>query len=138
MANGYFANFTNLIWGGGTHSLPDFTSDTIEVSLVDAADITLNLATMQDETDIAAGIVDTEALASKTVGSVAAGTFDAADTTFTAVDDDQCENLIIHKGAGTAGTDPLIASIDTATGLPVTPNTGDIVVEWNASGILTA
>jgi hypothetical protein len=37
---------------------------------------------------------------------------------------------------GTAATSPLVAYIDTGvTGLPVTPNGGNITVTWNASGI---
>ena len=32
---------------------------------------------------------------------------------------------------GTEATSPLIAYIDTATGLPITPNGGDIIVTWD-------
>ena len=32
---------------------------------------------------------------------------------------------------GTDSTSPLIAFIDTATGLPITPNGGDIIVTWD-------
>jgi hypothetical protein len=38
---------------------------------------------------------------------------------------------VIYKDTGTAATSPLIAYIDTATGLPVTPNGGDITVTWD-------
>ena len=30
-----------------------------------------------------------------------------------------------------AGTSPLIANIDVATGLPITPSGGDIIVQWD-------
>lgn len=137
MANALFANFKNLMLGGGTHTLPNLSSATIEVSLIDAADVTVNVATHQDEADITAGIVANVALGSKTIGTVAAGVFDAADSTFTSVTGDQSENLVIHKGAGTASSDPLIAFFDTFTsGMPVTPNGGNITVTWNASGII--
>jgi uncharacterized protein YigE (DUF2233 family) len=43
---------------------------------------------------------------------------------------------VIYIDTGTAGTSPLVAYIDTGvTGLPVTPNGGNINVTWNASGI---
>ena len=39
--------------------------------------------------------------------------------------------IIIYKDTGTEATSPLIAMIDTATGLPITPNGGDIIVTWD-------
>jgi hypothetical protein len=43
---------------------------------------------------------------------------------------------VIYVDTGTAATSPLVAYIDTGvTGLPVTPNGGNITVTWNASGI---
>ena len=44
--------------------------------------------------------------------------------------------MLYRKNAGANTTWPLIAYIDTGvTGLPVTPNGGNITVTWNASGI---
>lgn len=74
-------------------------------------------------------------LGSKTIGTVAAGVFDAADTTFTTLSGDQSESLILFKNTGTDTTCDLIAFWDTATGLPLTPNGGDVTVQWNGSGI---
>jgi hypothetical protein len=46
------------------------------------------------------------------------------------------EALIIYKDTGTASTSPLIYFVDVAaSGLPVTPNGGNITVQFNASGI---
>ena len=39
--------------------------------------------------------------------------------------------IVIVKDTGTEATSPLIAYIDTATGLPITPNGGDIIVTWD-------
>jgi hypothetical protein len=66
-----------------------------------------------------------------------AGVFDGADVTFPAVTGSPCEALVLYrKNAGANTTWRLIAYIDTGvTGLPVTPNGGDIDVTWNASGI---
>lgn len=67
------------------------------------------------------------------------GTFDGTDLTYTAVTGATVEALVLYrKNAGANTTWPLIAYIDTGvTGLPVTPNGGNITVTWNASGIFT-
>lgn len=67
------------------------------------------------------------------------GTFDGTDLTFTAVTGSSVEALVLYrKNAGANTTWPLIAYIDTGvTGLPVTPNGGNITITWNASGIFT-
>lgn len=76
-------------------------------------------------------------LASKTFNVVSgAPVFDAADVTFNLVTGDSVEALILYVDTGTAATSPLVAYIDSSvTGLPVTPNGGNIAITWNASGI---
>ena len=110
----------------------DWDTDNIRVTLIDAADYTVNLAThsVMDTTTVpaAARVAVSGNLASKTVIN---GVADAADVTFTAVTGDPSEALIIWQDTGTASTSRLIAYIDTATGLPVTPNGGDITVVWD-------
>lgn len=83
--------------------------------------------------DITAGarVATSGNLASKTNTD---GVFDAADVTFTAVTGDPSEALVIYKDSGVAGTSTLIALIDTATGMRVTPNSGDITVAWANTG----
>lgn len=63
--------------------------------------------------------------------SVTNGVADAADVTFTAVTGDECGAVVLFRDTGLASTDELIAYIDDATGLPVTPNGGDITIEWD-------
>ena len=67
------------------------------------------------------------------------GTFDGTDLTDSAVSGSSVEALVLYrKNAGANTTWPLIAYIDTGvTGLPVTPNGGNITITWNASGIFT-
>jgi hypothetical protein len=108
---------------------------------LDSADDTILPQADQDLADITGGaIVATSGnLASPTVvtatGTV---TFDAADTTLSAVTGDQSETVVLYKHTGTAGTSQLIVYFDTfASGMPVTPNGGDIVLQWNASGIFS-
>jgi hypothetical protein len=48
------------------------------------------------------------------------------------------ERLILFKDTGTEATSILIAIYDTFTsGMPLTPNGGDVTVQWNASGIFS-
>lgn len=65
------------------------------------------------------------------------GVFDGADVTFPTVSGATAEALVIYvKTAGANTTWQLVAYIDTGvTGLPVTPNGGNIGITWNASGI---
>jgi hypothetical protein len=116
----------------GSINLP---SDTIKIGLIDTGVYTYNSAN-EFWSSASAALVGTAAtLASKTVTS---GTFDANDVTFTAVSGSSVEALIIYKDTGSAATSPLIAYIDVAaSGLPVTPNGGDITVTFNASGIFS-
>jgi hypothetical protein len=67
------------------------------------------------------------------------GTFDGNDLTYSSVSGNSVEALVLYrKNAGANTTWPLIIFIDTGvTGLPVTPNGGNITVTWNASGIFT-
>lgn len=85
---------------------------------------------------ISAGVVGTPVEIGATK-SYTNGVFDGADVTFTAVSGASCEALILYvKNAGANTTWRLVAYLDTnVTGLPVTPNGGDIAVTWNASGI---
>jgi hypothetical protein len=86
---------------------------------------------------ISAFIVGTaQRIVNPTVGVVGPAIFDGSDVTFTAVNGPSCEALVIARNnAGGVGTARLIAYIDGVTGLPVTPNGGDILVFWNISGI---
>lgn len=137
MANALYDNYKNLILGGGTHAFPDLNTDDIRCVLVDTGTYTVNLATHQDHADLS-GIISTAATGSETVGTVAAGVFDAADLTFTAVSGASVEAYIFYDfQSAVSATSPLIAYFDTASaGLPVTPNGGDITIAFNASGII--
>lgn len=137
MANALYVAYRNGVLGAhGTYV--DLDANTINVVLTDHGADTPNVTTDDFYDDINAGTIDTpETLASKTIGSVAAGVFDAANVTFTAVTGASVESVNIYKDTGAAATSNLIAYFDTGSGLPVTPNGGDITVTWNASGIFT-
>jgi Chaperone of endosialidase len=69
--------------------------------------------------------------------TVVNGLFDGDDCTFTAVSGTVIGAIVIYrKNAGANTTWRLVLYEDTSvTGLPVTPNGGNIVITWNASGI---
>lgn len=139
MANGLFVSFRNGILGSHATRV-DLDADTVSAMFVDHADDTPVLATDDFLNDIASAarvpaLASCPSLGSKTIGTVASGVFDAADTVFTTLSGDQSESLILFKNTGTDTTCDLIAYWDTATGLPLTPNGADVTVVWNASGI---
>lgn len=125
----------------GTGTRVDLDGDTIRAMLIDHADDVPAPLTDDFIDDIAAGartpaIASCPALATKTIGTVAAGVFDADDAVFTALSGDQCESLILFKDSGVEGTSALIAYWDSVTGIPLTPNGGDVNVVFSASGII--
>jgi len=74
-----------------------------------------------------------------TTPTVVNGLFDGDDLTYTAVAAGaSLEALVIYrKNSGANTTWRLVSFEDTGiTGLPVTPNGGNITVTWNASGII--
>lgn len=108
----------------------DWVVDNIKAVLVDSADYIVNLATDQFLSDIpAVGRVATSG--NFTGKTTTAGVADADDITLTGVSGDQSEAVVIYRDSGSPATSQLIAYIDTATGLPVLPNTGDISVVWD-------
>lgn len=138
MANALYVAYRNGVLGSHA-TYVDLDADTIKVALIDHGTDTPVVATDDFYNDISAGLVGSlsSALTTKTIGTVAAGVFDADNVTFTAVSGNSVESVNILKDTGNAATSNLIAYFDTGTGLPVTPNGGDITVTWNASGIFT-
>jgi hypothetical protein len=107
----------------------DLDTDTVKAVFVYGADYTPNLATHQYLSDIpsAARVAVSGALANKTVTD---GVFDADDIVVASVSGDQFEYIVLYKDTGVEGTSRLILLIDTATGLPCTPNGSDITIQW--------
>ena len=108
----------------------DWSADTIKAVLVDTGAYSVNISTHEFLSDIAGGarIATTSAFTSKTS---TAGVADADDPSFGNVSGVQSEAIVIYKDTGSAATSPLIAYIDTATGLPVTPNGGVINIVFD-------
>lgn len=111
----------------------NLSSGTVKVALVDTGVYTYS-STHQFYSSVSSAAVGTP----QTIGSktFADGVFDGGDVTFTTVTGNSVEALVIYIDTGSDATSPLVAYIDTSvTGLPVTPNGGDITITWNASGI---
>jgi hypothetical protein len=141
VANSLFLAFKQEQMGdaaGPGHGAVDWEADDIRWILIDAADDTIAVNTDQDLADIVAGArVATVAMTGEAVTTSSnTVTMDGADITFSTVTGDQSEQLVGYKHTGTESTSLLIILFDTfSSGMPVTPNGGDIAVNWNASGI---
>jgi hypothetical protein len=131
MPNAIYPKYKETILGAATNT--NLLTGTVKVALVDTGVYTYS-ATHQFVSSLT-GVVGTAGTIGATK-SVTNGLFDGGDVTFSAVSGNSVEALVIYVDTGTAGTSPLVAYIDTGvTGLPVTPNGGDITITWNASGI---
>ena len=108
----------------------NWMTDTVKVILVDTGAYTPQTAVHQYLSDIptSARIAGPMTMAGK---ATTGGAADANDVTFSGVTGASIEAIIIYVDSGTEATSPLIAYIDTATGLPITPNGGDIIVTWD-------
>lgn len=136
MANAIYPLFKGfLLTAAANVSLDqDDTTNGPFCALVDTGTYTYNAA--HDFYNDLSGIVGTDQrIATPTT---AGGLFDGDNLTYTAVSGNTVEALVIYrKNSGANTTWKLVAYIDTGqTGLPVTPNGGDITVTWNASGII--
>jgi hypothetical protein len=112
----------------------DLIANTIKVVLIDTADYTYNAAHDNlDDVAVASRVATSGALAGKTVTvSGSNAVFDANDITLTGVTGDQAEALILFVDTGVEATSKLIAYIDSfASGMPVTPNGGNINIVWD-------
>ena len=141
MATGIHDNFRNAQFGVPANSTTtvDFDGDDVRVSLLDQTDSgTITASTENYGTvDTATVVAGSGALGSKTVGVVAVGTFDCANVTFSSVTGDAADYLTLYKFDATPANAPLIVTWDSATtGIPVTPNGGDITATFNASGLV--
>lgn len=129
MANALYPKWKEeLIQGTSGTSL----TGTLKCALVDTGTYTYNSA--HDFYDDVSGVVGTpQTIGTKTYTN---GVLDGDNVTFTAVSGNTVEALILYLDTGSSATSRLVAYIDSSvTGLPVTPNGGDITVSWNASGI---
>ena len=131
MPNAIYPKFKEALWLQSANS--NANSGTVRVALVDTGVYTYS-ASHEFLTSLTGVVGTAQIVGSKTFTD---GVFDGADVTYTAVTGNSAEALVFYIDTGTAATSRLIAFIDTGfSGLPVTPNGGDITLTFNASGIL--
>ena len=108
----------------------NWLTDNVQCFLVDTTVYSVNLAVHQYLSDVSTSAMLTSPV-TLTGKATAAGAASAANVTFSAVTGNTAEAIILFVNTGTPATSPLICYIDTATGLPITPNGGDIIVTWD-------
>lgn len=137
MANAVYPEYKEFLLGASANvSLNvDDATDGPFCALVDTGTYTYSAA--HDFYNDLSGVVGTDQRIS--TPTIANGTFDGDNLTYTAVSGATVEALVIYRhNAGANTTWKLVAYIDTSvTGLPVTPNGGNVTITWNASGIFT-
>jgi hypothetical protein len=135
MANAVYPKYKQSLLNADANSALNGSGTTgLYVALVDTGTYTYNSA-HQFYSDLS-GIVGTDQEITST--TITNGLIDGNDVTFTSVSGASVEALVLYrKNAGANTTWRLVAYIDTSvTGLPVTPNGGNIGITWNASGII--
>lgn len=116
---------------------------TIKVTAIDTADYTYSTSHEYMNTNTVAAAAKIATATLTLYDALTGGYCDAADLApaFTSVTGDQFEALIIWKDGGDGGTTVsgtvsfLLAYLDSGTGLPFTPDGGNINITWPAGGI---
>ena len=107
----------------------NLSTDTIKAALL--SDAYTYSAAHEFLSDVSATVLDTAVtLTSK---SITGGVFDAADVVFALVAPGaNAKFVVLYVDTGVAGTSSLLFLVDTATGLPMATNGGDITVQWDS------
>jgi hypothetical protein len=125
MANALYSKAKEAFLNGSINMV----ANTVSIALVDTGVYTYS-ATHQFRSEVSnSAVISSTTLANKTITN---GVFDADDATFSSVTGANCEALLIFQDTGIQGTSRLIAYIDSATGLPILPNGGDISVAFSS------
>lgn len=126
---------SNALYEKGKEGLLDgsinFITDNIKAVLIDLGSYTPSLGSHSNLSDIPSGarVAISGNLSSKTA---TLGVADAADIILVGVSGASIEAVAIFKDTGTPSTSRLLALVDTASsGLPITPNGGDITLQWS-------
>lgn len=109
----------------------NWATDDIRCRLIKTSEYTFT-ATHTNMVDVAGAARVGDAMA-LTTSVTAEGAAEADDVTFTAVPSGhQIGAILIYKQTAATDADTtLIAWLDTATGLPITSNGGDIIITWD-------
>ena len=131
MANQLYTKAKQALLGGELN----LSSNVVTIALVDTDVYTFSASHEFRSSVPNTAVVATANLTSKTITN---GVFDAGDVTFPFVTGANCEAIILYHNTGDAENDNarqadsrLVVYIDTATGLPILPNGGDINVKFS-------
>jgi hypothetical protein len=125
MANAMYTKGLNSFLQGEIN----WVSDSVSAILINTSLYTVDIANHQYLSSIPAGArVATAPLTGKTASG---GVADAADLVFSAVSGAACSAIAMVKITGNEATSNLLLYFDTATGLPVTPNGGDLTLTFD-------
>ena len=131
MANQLYTKAKQSLLGGELN----LSSNVVTIALIDTDVYTFSASHQFRSSVPNTAVVATANLASK---SITDGVFDAADVELPFVTGANCEALILYHNTGNADADGnrqadsnLVAYIDTATGLPILPNGGNITVKFS-------
>ena len=138
MANAIYPLYKQSLLAGDANGDLDnnTTTDGVYAVLIDTGVYTYSAAHQFYSSAVAGAVGTPQRIVNPTVAN---GLFDGDNVTYTAVTGNSVEAIIIYRqNSGANTTWRLVAYIDTSvTGLPVTPNGGDITITWNGSGIFT-
>lgn len=135
MANAVYPKYKESLLNGDTNTaLTGSGSTGLYAALVDTG--TYTYSSSHQFYSSLSGVVGTDQ--EITSPTLTGGLIDGGDVTFSSVSGNSVEAIVLYrKNAGANTTWRLVAYIDTSvTGLPVTPNGGNITITWNASGIV--
>lgn len=131
MANQLYTKAKQSLLGGELN----LSSNVVTIALIDTDVYTFSASHQYRSSVPNTAVVATTNLTSKTITD---GVFDAADAEFAFVTGANCEAFILYHNTGDAENDGarqadsnLVAYIDTATGLPILPNGGNITVKFS-------
>jgi hypothetical protein len=132
MANAIYPLYRGALLDGSSNV--DLAAGTVKAALVDTGTYTYSAA-HQFLSDLSGVVGTAVTLGTKTTTT---GTFDSANPTWTSVSGATAEAIVLYIDTGVAGTSRLVLYLDTGqTGLPVTPNGGDITYTVDAAGWFT-
>ena len=125
MANALYLKAKEAFLNGSINMV----ANTITIALVDTGVYTYS-SSHQFRNEVSnSAVISSTTLTNKTITN---GVFDADDATFSSVTGANCEALLIFQDTGIQTTSRLVAYIDSATGLPILPNGGDISVAFSS------
>lgn len=135
MADAVYTDARNNLLGNGTHGQTDWDTDNLRAILYDEGADALNLADVDLADILTAARIGETANLTADVGVAADGAFDHTDETISTVSGATVESITYFEETGTDSTSPLLLNIDSWTGLPLTPNGGDVTLQPAAGGV---